>query len=294
MQQDDSTLRNGKRFRETEVSRSPSPTSSHDDRQPSVTSHQPSSGVFQMYTHRPSPHSFSHDENSAEHSRIASPILAAADKSFLDISDDIDCAPTTQSKVPVQFASDSRAFSHSEPNSPTRDGRYVTHAPLAQLRARHSSVDSQDNHTPAAPYYFLSPDLQADQPAHTGHSSQSKWDFNSEEDDDPEVQFKSKHTRGSLSATIQRLQPKIAAIKRRLSIGASPSLPAQDTNPPPISEDPAVSQSDDEPESAEEEGSAPRSSPHSSPRSPHRRPQRSPPRYDPNPIHTDPAGAAAK
>ena len=152
MQQDDSTLHNGKRFRETEVSRSPSPTSSPDDQQPSVTSHQPSSGVFQTYTHRPSPHSFSHDENSADHSRIASPLLAAADKSFLDISDDVDDVPTTtKSKVPVQFASDSRAFSHSEPNSPTRDKRYVTSAYFPQVRTRHSSVDSQDNHPPATP-----------------------------------------------------------------------------------------------------------------------------------------------
>jgi len=194
MQQDDSTLRNGKRFRTTEVSRSPSPTVSHDDQQPSAAPHQPSSNVFQTYTHRPSLHSFPHDENSAEHSRIASPILAAADKSFLDISDDIDGAPTTQSKVPVQFVSNSRAFSHSEPNSPTRDRRYVSNASLPHVRTKHSSVDSQDNYTTAAPYYFLTPDLQAAQQARTGHSEHSNWDFNSEEDDDPEVQFKRIYT----------------------------------------------------------------------------------------------------
>jgi len=123
-------------------------------------------------------------------------------------------------------------------------------------------VDSQDNYTTAAPYYFITPDLQAASQARTGHSEQSNWDFNSEEDDDPEVQFKRSYTRDSLTATIQRLQPKIAAIKRRLSIGASPSLPVPVTHHPSTSEDHAVSQSENEPESGDEEVSAPRGSPH--------------------------------
>jgi len=197
MQQDDSTLRNGKRFRSTEVSRSPSPDASHANQPSSAAPHQHSSDVFQTYTHRPSPNSFSHDENSAEHSRIASPLLAAADKSYLDLFPYVDDIPATTSQVPITLASASRVISHSEPNSPTRDRRFASCASFPHVRTRHSSAHSQDNYTTAAPSNFVTPDLQAASQARTGHSELSNWDFNSEEDDDPEVQFKRSYTRDS-------------------------------------------------------------------------------------------------